>query len=234
MNPELSPENRRWKQDQTSLTQPFLLKFAQLSSSGDVIPSSSASAASQALGPHLKRSACGELTKGLAAGPWLPPRQGSSPTMLMEQLKTPPAKPPPRAGDQAPSQQAAGTATCALSALPTPPSEGKKDEEGQLPPPYSRAPTGFCAAVTPDEGPGAQEESLPLPIPSSPSMNTLQHPRARSSSSGGTRAGERHPEPGAAAAGAPASPPFLPRCRSPSPSHLRSPSQPRAPDQGGA
>lgn len=133
VNPELSPENRRWKQNQTSLTQPFLLKFAQLSSSGDVIPSSSASAASQALGPHLKRSACGELTKGLAAGPWLPPRQGSSPTMLMEQLKAPPAKPPPRAGDQAPSQQAAGTATCALSALPTPPSEGKKDEEGQLP-----------------------------------------------------------------------------------------------------
>lgn len=52
-------------------------------------------------------------------------------------------------------------------------------------PPYSQAPTDFRAAVTTDENPGPQEESLLLLIPPSLSMNTQQHPRSRSSYSGG-------------------------------------------------
>lgn len=95
-------------------------------------------------------------------------------------------------------------------------------------PPYSQAPTDFRAAVTTDENPGPQEESLLLPIPSSLSMNTQQHPRPRSSYSAGrptrgaTSGAGRHRSKSAG--------PSAPPVPSPFPSHRRILSQPSVRD----
>lgn len=98
---------------------------------------------------------------------------------------------------------------------PTPPSRRKRDERGRTAPPYSQAPTDSCAAVTTDENPGPLGALLPLLIPTSPSMNTQQPLRSRCSYSGGRQNPERHPEPKAAAVGAPGSRPRRPSLPSP-------------------
>ena len=104
------------------------------------------------------------------------------------------------------------------SALPHPPG-GKGMREDPAPllhPSYSQAPTDSCAAVTTDENPGPLGALLPLLVPTSPSMNTQQPLRSRCSYSGGRQNPERHPEPKAAAVGAPGSRPRRPSLPSPS------------------
>lgn len=91
-------------------------------------------------------------------------------------------------------------------------------------PPYSQAPTDFRAAVTTDENPGPQEELLLLPIPSSRSMNTQQHPRSRSSYSGGRPT--RRATSGAGRHRSKSAGPSAPRGPLPFPSHRRIQSQP--------
>lgn len=117
---------------------------------------------------------------------------------------------------QASYQQAAGARhlRALSSALPHPPG-GKGMREDAPTPPYNQAPTDSCAAVTTDENPGPLGALLPLLIPTSPSMNTQQPLRSRCSYSGGRQNPERHPEPKAAAVGAPGSRPRRPSLPSP-------------------
>lgn len=182
--------------------------------------------------PPPKNSARQKLTKGEGPGrpPWFPPRQGSSPTVLVGQLKKTPAA---IALCRRPGLFPAGRRDCHLRSLgpspPRPPRVRRIREDSS--PPYSQAPTDFRAAVTTDENPGPLEESLLL-IPSSLSMNTQQHPRSRSSYSGG------RPNPratsGAGSRCGESARPSAPRSLAPSQPAERILNQPRVPDPEGA